>query len=95
MRYKTLDKTYSYVADKAESAAFYSESQFIGVGLSTQRSGESDLRIAQVFPGSPASDAGLERGDYLLDHQRQGGARPHPYGRDRHHLRRQRRSGWW
>ena len=66
VRYKTLDKTYSYVADKAESAAFYSESQFIGVGLSSQRSGESDLRIAQVFPGSPASDAGLARGDYLL-----------------------------
>ncbi|HVQ32185.1 MAG TPA: S41 family peptidase [Vicinamibacteria bacterium] len=66
VRYKTLDHTYSYIADKAESAAFFSESQFIGIGLSTQFAGESDLRIAQVFPGSPASDAGLERGDYVL-----------------------------
>jgi C-terminal peptidase prc len=53
-------------ANKAETDAFYSESQFIGIGLSTQFAGESDLRIAQVFPGSPASEAGLERGDYVL-----------------------------
>ena len=66
VRYQTLDKTFSYVANKAESAAFYSESQFIGIGISTHRFGESELRIAQVFPGSPAADGGLERGDFVL-----------------------------
>ena len=66
VRYPTLDKTFSYVASKAESAAFFSESQFIGIGIATQRSGDSDLRIAQVFPGGPAGDAGLARGDFVL-----------------------------
>ena len=66
VRYKPLDSSFSYVANKAESAAFFSESQFIGIGISTQRLGTSELRIAQVFAGSPAADAGLLRGDYVL-----------------------------
>ena len=66
VRYKQLDTTYSYIANKAESDAFFSESQFIGVGLSTRPTGPAELRIAQVFPGGPAADAGLARGDYLL-----------------------------
>jgi C-terminal peptidase prc len=66
VRYKTLDATFSYVANKAESDAFFSESQFIGVGLSYQRTGETELRVSAAFPGSPASEAGLDRGDFLL-----------------------------
>lgn len=66
VRYKTLDTTFSYIANKAESAAFFSESQFIGLGISTLRSGGTELRIAQVFPDSPASEAGFERGDSVL-----------------------------
>jgi C-terminal peptidase prc len=66
VRYRPLDATFSYVANKAESDAFFSESQFIGIGLSTSRTGESEIRLSAVFPGSPAADAGLERGDYLL-----------------------------
>ena len=54
VRYRTLDTSFSYVASKAESDAFFSESQFIGIGLSTQRTGESEIRIAAVFPDSPA-----------------------------------------
>jgi hypothetical protein len=66
VRYKALDTTYSYIANKAESDAFFSESQFIGVGISSRQTGPAELRISQVFPGGPAAEAGLARGDYLL-----------------------------
>ncbi|HJS59869.1 MAG TPA: S41 family peptidase, partial [Vicinamibacteria bacterium] len=66
VRYRPQDSSFSYVADQAESEAFFSESQFIGLGLSTQQTSVSELRLSQVFPESPASQAGLERGDFLL-----------------------------
>jgi C-terminal processing protease CtpA/Prc len=66
VRYKALDTTYSYIANKAESDAFFSESQFIGIGISSRQTGPAELRISQVFPGGPAAEAGLARGDYLL-----------------------------
>ena len=66
VRNKSFDESYSYIANRAESEAFFSESQFIGVGLSYRQTGASELRVTQVFPGSPAAEAGLERGDYLL-----------------------------
>jgi carboxyl-terminal processing protease len=66
VRYKTLDTTFSYITSKASSDAFYSDSQFIGFGLSYERTGDTELRLAQAFPGSPAADAGMDRGDTLL-----------------------------
>lgn len=66
VRYRTLDSTFSYITSKASSDAFFSDSQFIGFGLSYKQTGELELRIAQTFPGSPAADAGLDRGDYLV-----------------------------
>ena len=66
VRYRPVDTSYSFIANKAETDAFYSESQFIGVGLSSRQTGPAELRIAQVFPGGPAAEAGLARGDYLL-----------------------------
>jgi carboxyl-terminal processing protease len=66
VRYKPIDTTYSYVASKAESDAFFSESQFVGIGISSRQTGPAEVRISQVFPGGPAADAGLARGDYLL-----------------------------
>ena len=66
VRYRTLDSSYSYITSKASSDAFYSDSQFIGFGISTLQTGELELRLAQVFPGSPAADASLDRGDYLV-----------------------------
>ena len=62
VRYRTLDSSFSYVTSKASSDAFYSDSQFIGFGLSYKRTGELELRLAQTFPGSPAADAGMDRG---------------------------------
>src|SRR5919106_1316544 len=66
VRYKQLDSHFSYITTKAANDAFYSESQFIGYGLSTTTS-ESEMRVLQVFNDSPASEAGLARGDRILE----------------------------
>lgn len=60
-RVRPRDATFSYIQARAASDAFYSESQFIGLGLSTSVNG-SELRVLQVFDASPASDAGMDRG---------------------------------
>jgi carboxyl-terminal processing protease len=66
VRYRPLDSSFSYITSKAASDAFFSDSQFIGFGFSMKRTGDLEIRIAQVFPGSPAAEAGLDRGDTLL-----------------------------
>jgi C-terminal processing protease CtpA/Prc len=66
VRYKTLDHTYSFITGRAENDAFFSDSQFIGFGFSYQVTSGSELRLTEVYPASPASEAGLERGARLL-----------------------------
>jgi C-terminal processing protease CtpA/Prc len=66
VRHRPADESFSYITSRAASDAFYSESQFIGFGLSYRRTGESELRLTQTFPGSPAAEVGLDRGDTLL-----------------------------
>jgi carboxyl-terminal processing protease len=66
VRYRELDSRFSYITSAAASDAFYSDSQFIGFGFSTSQAA-SELRVLQVFPDSPASEAGLARGDRILE----------------------------
>ena len=66
VRYKTLDTSFSYITDRASNDAFFSDSQFVGFGLSTMVLSSSEIRIVEVFPRSPAAEAGLERGARLL-----------------------------
>lgn len=66
VRYKPLDTSFSFITGKAADQALISESQFIGIGFSRSQTGEAEIRISQVFPDSPAAEAGLARGDYLL-----------------------------
>jgi len=66
IRYRPLDSTYSYITDRASNAAFFSESQFIGIGLSTSIASDQ-MRVLQVFPDSPAEEAGLARGDSIIE----------------------------
>ena len=66
VRYKTLDSTFSYITSRAANEAFFSESQFIGFGLSTLLN-DLEMRVTQVFPESPASEAGLSRGDRIVE----------------------------
>lgn len=65
LRYRPLDERYSYIGSRAAEDAFYSDSQFIGFGFGNQYDGLG-LRILQVFPDSPASEAGLQRGDRIV-----------------------------
>jgi C-terminal peptidase prc len=65
-RYRPLDTTFSYITSRAANDAFYSESQFVGFGISTQTAA-TDLRVLQVFPESPAAEAGLSRGDRIFE----------------------------
>ena len=61
VRYRPLDTTFSYLTSRAANDAFFSESQFIGLGLSTVVTA-GEMRVLQVFTASPAEEAGLERG---------------------------------
>jgi carboxyl-terminal processing protease len=65
-RYRPLDSYFSYITSRAANEAFYSASQFVGVGFSTRTSG-SEMRLSQVFPDSPAAEAGLRRGDRITE----------------------------
>lgn len=63
-RSRPLDATFSYIASRAADEAFFSASQFVGLGLTTAvRDGV--VRVLQVFPGSPAAEAGLDRGSRI------------------------------
>jgi len=66
VRYKPLDTTYSYITSKASADAFYSDSQYIGFGLSYKQTGDLEMRVTQAYPGSPVADVGLDRGHYLV-----------------------------
>jgi C-terminal peptidase prc len=65
VRYRPLDSYYSYITTRAANEAFYGESQYVGLGFSTQTT--SEMRILQVFPESPAAEAGMARGDRILE----------------------------
>lgn len=65
VRYRPLDATFSYITTEQANTAFYDASQFVGFGFSTQITATGQLRVTQVFPASPASEAGLQRGDRL------------------------------
>lgn len=65
VRYRPIDDTFSFISDKVSDTAFFSDSQFVGFGVATRFVG-SALRVTDVFEGSPAANAGLERGDRIL-----------------------------
>lgn len=64
VRYRPIDNSYSYITSAAANTALYGESQYVGFGFSTQIAGDT-VRILQVFPDSPASEAGIGRGDRI------------------------------
>ena len=65
VRYRPLDERFSYIGSRAEEEAYYSDSAFIGFGFSHAFDGEG-LIVSQVFPESPAAEAGLRRGDSIV-----------------------------
>jgi C-terminal processing protease CtpA/Prc len=66
VRYQPLDTRFSYIGMKAAEDAFYSDSQYIGFGFASSYDG-SRMWVAQVFPDSPASEAGLVRGHRFVE----------------------------
>ena len=66
VRFRPLDESFSYIAPKATTEAFFSNSQYIGIGFGQKQTRVSEIRISQVFPNSPASEAGLSRGDFMV-----------------------------
>jgi C-terminal peptidase prc len=66
VRYRPLDSSFSYITAQQASQAYYGDSQYVGFGLSVQQQSEEELRVSQVFPDTPASEAGLERGARIL-----------------------------
>ncbi len=73
VRYRPLDKSFSFISSQAATDAFFSNSQFVGIGFGSKQLSPEELRVSQVFPDSPASEAGLLRGDYLLAINRRPG----------------------
>jgi C-terminal peptidase prc len=64
VRYRPIDNRYSYITSAAASDAFFSDSQFIGFGFRQQMT-NTDILVLQVYDDSPASEAGLSRGDRI------------------------------
>jgi carboxyl-terminal processing protease len=69
VRVRPRDEHFSYITTEQASDAFFSDSQFIGIGLGYTILGEGDgleVRVKEVYAGSPAFDGGLRRGHRLL-----------------------------
>ncbi len=64
IRFRPIDATFSYITSRVANEALFSSSEYIGLGFSSAWAGD-DLRITQVFPGSPAQEVGLLRGDVV------------------------------
>jgi len=67
IRYYPLDSTFSYIADRATTEAFFTASQYAGFGFSNTLDATGALRVLQVYPASPADEAGLLRGDRIVE----------------------------
>lgn len=65
VRYRPIDNTFSFITAAASNDAFYSDSQFIGYGFGNQTTA-TEIRVLQVYDDSPASEAGLSRGDRIV-----------------------------
>ncbi len=64
-----FDRNFSFLSTPAEDQQFFGEGQFIGFGFGSKFADapmNADLRLTQIFLGSPAAAAGLERGQRLL-----------------------------
>jgi C-terminal processing protease CtpA/Prc len=62
LRQQPLDR-FSYVTTQAADQSFYGAGQYVGYGLGFMLTAANDLQVLRVFPGSPAEQAGLARGD--------------------------------
>lgn len=71
VRFRPLDDRFSFITGLAEFEAFNQNNELVGFGFSLTLTG-GDLRLLEVYPGSAAWDAGLRRGDFILEIDRRG-----------------------
>jgi C-terminal processing protease CtpA/Prc len=57
---------WSRVSDKEKSDALFMEGKTIGTGLLTKWTEDDTLRVAFIYPESPAEQAGIARGDTIV-----------------------------
>lgn len=62
---KSRDR-WSYISNKSDYEAYFREGQTLGLGYRWGFDQEGALRLALVYPASPAGAAGLRRGDRVL-----------------------------
>lgn len=65
LRYKEFDR-WSYINTIAQNNSYYVDGQRIGIGIRMRSDIDQSLRISLVYPGSPAADEKLMRGDRIL-----------------------------
>ena len=71
LRYRPseFDRGFSFLTTTSADDQFFGEGQFVGFGFGSKFVDppfNSDLRLTQLFPGSPASLAGFERGQRIV-----------------------------
>lgn len=64
VRYRPVD-VFSYIQSAAASDALFNDGQLVKYGFS-QIVGPTEITVLQVWPDSPAQDAGLQRGDRIV-----------------------------
>lgn len=57
---------YSYLTTVAEEQAFLSNAAYVGFGFSMATDQAGRIFLRESFPGGPAHDAGMERGDEII-----------------------------
>ena len=70
VRYRPIDESFSWITSRESFDALFRSSQSVGIGISTTVRG-GEMRVLQVFPGSAGADAGLSRGDRIVEINRQ------------------------
>ena len=66
VRYRPIDNSFSWITSRESYEALFRNSQTVGIGISAVVQG-GELRVRQVFPGSAGADAGLSRGDRIVE----------------------------
>jgi carboxyl-terminal processing protease len=66
VRYRPVDNSYSYITSAVANDAFYSDSQIIKFGMTT-RTTPTYVQVLESWAGSTAREAGLTRGDRILE----------------------------
>lgn len=67
--YRPLDRNFTFVTQLAAERALFTRSESVGLGIAIRLRAADDLRVLEAYPGTPAADAGLDRGHRILSVQ--------------------------